>query len=110
MDNFWKEAVKVTGPVAVISFVISLLIERVYREEIMSLFGSDIMFYLTMMIIAVLAIGLILSLFVFRVHSQSKNNDSDSKDIRHASIKDSKIEGDVVLGDKTINQDCKRGK
>ena len=59
MDNFWKEAVKVTGPIAVVGFILAFVVEKIFQENVLVIFGSDRVYYLTFFIIAVLAFALV---------------------------------------------------
>lgn len=107
MDKFWKDALKITGPVAVIGFLVSLLIEKLYAQEVLDFFGSDRAFYLSIALLSALTIALILSILVYRKPASANKSEQGSQ-IRTASITKSTVNGDIVFGDKTINQDSKR--
>jgi len=106
MENFWKEAVKVTGAVAVIGFIFALAIKSIFQESVLNLFGSERAFYISFMTIGVLAIALITSLIVKGKKTHSGDHEATTE-TRSVNIDKSKITGDIVLGDKTINQDRK---
>lgn len=55
MEKFWEKALAVTGPVAVISCLVALFINRGFEHEVLEHFGSDKSFYL---VVGVLCIGL----------------------------------------------------
>jgi uncharacterized membrane protein len=109
MEGFWKEAVKVTGSVAVIGFIFTVAIKSIFQESVLSAFGSDQTFYLSMFVLGILAVVLILALIINGKSSMKpKNTEKESsKENRTVSIDKSKVTGDIVLGDKTINQDRK---
>jgi hypothetical protein len=109
MEKFWKEAVKVTGSVAVVGFIFTLAIKSVFQENVLSIFSSDQAFYLSIFIIGVLAVALILAL-IFNGKKPQNTNEESSTESRTVSIDKSKITGDIVMGNKTINQDSKRDK
>lgn len=108
MDNFWKEAVKVTGPVAVVGFIIAYVLENVFQKDILEMFGSDRAYYLTVFIIAALLVTLILSVMFHGKKSPGIRERDSDKQSRTVKIERSEVAGDVVLGDKNINQDRKR--
>lgn len=109
MESFWKEAVKVTGSVAVVGFILALAIKSIFQESVLSTFGSEQVFYLSTFILGFLAVALILALIVNRKKSQNTNEESSTEN-RTVSIDKSKITGDIVMGNKTISQDSKRDK
>lgn len=103
MDKFWGKAIAVTGPVAVVGYVMTIFIESVLDEKLIQIFGSENAFYLVIAMLCVIAIALILCVLLYRRQShdpEKKPVDGDRKAI----IKDSKVTGDIVFGDKTINQ------
>jgi hypothetical protein len=107
MESFWKEAVKVTGSVAVVGFILALAIKSIFQENVLNTFGSDQVFYLSVFIVGVLAAALILAVIVNGKRPQN-TSESNGTESRTVSIDKSKITGDIVLGNKTINQDGKR--
>ena len=109
MEGFWKTAVKVTGPVAVVAFIATVLIENVYQEEVIKQFGSDYIFYVTMALIAVIAVALIAAIIMFRRPATEPASPPEVKQKRTAKISKSKINGDFVMGDKKVNTEDKRG-
>ena len=109
MEGFWKEAVKVTGSVAVVGFIFTVAIKSIFKESVLSTFGSGQTFYLSMFVIGIIAAALILALIINKKSSQNtrKTGAESSKESRTVSIDKSNVTGDIVLGDKTINQDRK---
>ena len=106
MDNFWKDALKVTGSVAVVAYLFSVLIDKLFAQEILDFFGSGKTFYITMTILSALSIALILAILVNRKSSDSLPKDNDceqTNQTRTVKISKSKLNGDIVFGDKTIN-------
>lgn len=59
MDPIWKTAIKVTGAVGVIGLLFSNLIVILFGEEIITLFGSDRMFYIAVLLICIFGIAII---------------------------------------------------
>lgn len=110
MDNFWKEAVKQTGAVAVVGFILALVLRMTFHEKVLEIFGSDRAFYLVVFVIVVLVITLIISIILHKKTSNSNEDKKPSGTNRKVKIDRTKIEGDVVLGDKTINQGSKDDK
>jgi|TARA_R110000765_G_scaffold334281_1_gene424689 hypothetical protein len=112
MEGFWKEAVKVTGSVAVVGFILVFAIKSIFQESVLGTFGSNQTFYLSMFVLGILAAALILALIINGKSTPiPKNTEKESsKENRTVSIDRSKVTGDIVLGDKTINQDSKRDK
>lgn len=107
MEKFWEKALTVTGPVAVVGFILAMFINKVFDEKVVEYFGSENTFYLVMAILCVLAVALLFSIFVYR-RPLPKNEPAQSDGNKAATITDSKISGDIVFGDKTINQASKR--
>ncbi|MFK7828137.1 MAG: hypothetical protein AB8B57_00020 [Congregibacter sp.] len=107
MEGFWKKAVTATGPVGVIAFVLTIFIENVYQEEVLQQFGSANAFHITMAIFALLAATLVLALLMYRTPVQREQR-SAAKNVRTSKISRSQVNGDIVLGDKTINMDKNR--
>ena len=70
MDPIWKTAIKVTGGVGVVGLLFSLLIESLFQEKIISMFGSDRMFYIVMLLICILGVAIITAII------KGSNNDS----------------------------------
>lgn len=107
MEKFWKQAVITTGSVAVIGFIFIAAIEKLFQDRVLAIFGSDQVFYLVVFILSIIAITLILAVILNGSKSEKSDKAAASGD-RTVSIDRSKIKGDVVLGDKTINQGRER--
>ncbi len=54
-------AIKVTGAVGVIGLLFSILIKLLFQHEIITLFGSDRMFYIVVLIISILGAAIIIA-------------------------------------------------
>jgi len=95
MMGFWREAAKISAPVAVVGFVLWVLVHFLFQEEILSLFNSEQRFILTL----ILTCGMLICLLaaIFKNKSQIKDQESPSKKM---TITNSPIKGDVVMGDK----------
>lgn len=107
MEGFWKTAVKVTGSVAVVGFAFTLLIQNIYKEEIIQNFGSERLFYITIALIAVLFIALITAI-ITNQNSKRKKEAPKPVDKRSVNIERSKVKGDVVMGNKNVSAESKR--
>lgn len=106
MEGFWKEAVKVTGSVAVVGVILVVTIKSIFQDSVLNIFGSEKTFYISIFILGFLAVALILSL-VINAKKQQNNSGGNNAESRTVSIDKSRITGDIVLGDKTTNQDRK---
>ncbi|MBK9131331.1 MAG: hypothetical protein IPM20_06790 [Gammaproteobacteria bacterium] len=111
MDKFWAKALSVTGPVAVVGFLLALFINRAFSEEVVKYFGSQNAFYLIIGILCVLGSALILSIFVYR--NRAGKSDLISKsgstvETKSATISGSRVDGDIVFGNKTTNKGGER--
>lgn len=103
MEKFWEKALKVTGPVAVVGFLLAIVINKIFEKKVLEYFGSKYSFYLIVIMLCFLGSAFILSLLVYSGRSSKPNGESKS-----ATIKNSTIDGDIVFGDKNVNQDRKR--
>ncbi len=69
----WKTAIKVTGSVGVVGLLFSIVIKLLYQQEIITLFGSDRMFYISILIICIIGIA-----FIFAILNKNKPKDRSS--------------------------------
>lgn len=101
MDGFWKNALKVAPVVAIVSFLIWMIIEKVFKKEILEIFGEGKLFIVVLVIIFGLLICLFAAILTFK---QTKTAlQPQARQGNKATFKDSTIQGDVVLGDKNVN-------
>lgn len=104
MDEFWKAALKVGGPVALVCFLIRWFIGQAFEQQLIAIFGSEQKFAFVLMITG----GLLVCLYAAVVHF-GKNPDAtvhkENKAVFHKTI----IKGDVVLGDKTVSSKEENG-
>lgn len=110
MEKFWVKALSITGPAGIVGFLISLLINNIFKEKVLEYFGSEKSFYITITIIFILGAALIISIFLYRSNKEnpeSKSKPTSGNNSKKAIIKRSKIVGDIVFGDKTVKQDDK---
>tara|TARA_R100001369_G_C3325403_1_gene169663 strand:- start:6545 stop:6874 length:330 start_codon:yes stop_codon:yes gene_type:complete len=103
MEKFWEKALKVTGPVAVVGFLIWVLLKFVFREDVVALFGSEKLFVIVLILLSILAIALITSILVYKGKEPEKEQQTPQGEGNMTIIDRSKIEGDVVSGDKYVN-------
>lgn len=71
MEIGWVKVIKVTGSVGVISFLIYYLMTQLFSQEIINLFGSDKLFIIALIIVAVLSVAIILAVLG---NNESKGN------------------------------------
>lgn len=62
MEGFWSKAIKATGSVGVVAFLLYTVLNYLFSAQIVTLFGSERMFFVTIGIIAVLLIILIITI------------------------------------------------
>ena len=92
MDEFWKEALKISPKVAIPGILIWGLMHLMFQEAIVSFFDTEKIFVLTL----VLLVGLLICLLAAvkqRVKSKAANKNK-------VVINKSTIQGDIVMGDK----------
>lgn len=104
VENFWSSALKATGPVAVVGFVIWLVVQFFFDAEIITLFTSQQRFVVVLIIICAL---LVIFYAAIRGHYSTKGMPLDQalEGNRTAKITKSKINGDFVMGDKVNNKE-----
>lgn len=64
MDPVWKTAIKITGSVGGVGLLISIMLEKIYSQEIISLFGDERVFYITVLLICVLSVALLTAVII----------------------------------------------
>lgn len=64
MNAIWKTAITVTGSVGVMGLIFSIIIREIYSQEVMEIFGSDRVFYITVFLICTFSVALIIAIFV----------------------------------------------
>ena len=100
MGKFWIAALKATGPVAVVAFLLSLTLQQLFRTEIIHLFDSEQRFIIIMIVLTGVFICLFGAIVVHKdKQSSSPQNDKDMAS-KSVTITDTKINGDFVMGDK----------
>lgn len=62
MDAIWKTVIKVTGSVGVVGLLFSILIKNLFHEEIITLLGSDRLFYIIILLICIFGIAIIVAI------------------------------------------------
>lgn len=77
MDGFWSKVVQATGAVGVVAFLLFHFINLIYAEQIIAMFGSDRMFAITIIILAVLGLSLLI-LSIKSAHKRDASKDSGS--------------------------------
>jgi len=103
MISFWKEALKVTGPVAVAGFLLALTIRSIFREDVVHFFGSEKLYYL-----AALLLILLFSSLVIAIRSKYNRPTCKSSIRNRTDINRSTVNGDIVTGNKsTYNSDTR---
>lgn len=104
MDKIWNTAIKVTGPVGVVGLLLWTLMNFVFREDVIALFGSDKLFVLAVILVSCFFIALITALLVYRDTKKAGiNPPENTPQSNKVIINRSKIDGDFVMGNKTVN-------
>ena len=70
MDPIWKTVIKVSPFVGVVGLIFSGLIKQLFQQEIITLLGSDRMFYIVVLLICILGIAFVTAILR---KSNSKN-------------------------------------
>lgn len=70
MESLWPKIIKTTGSVGVVAFLIHIVLSRVFSDQIVSLFGSEKMFVITIIVIALLLIILLVAILKRKVKSE----------------------------------------
>ncbi|WP_141103622.1 hypothetical protein [Cobetia sp. QF-1] len=104
MDKTWITAIKVTGPVGVVGFLLWALMSFLFREDVIGLFGSEKLFILAVILVSCLFIALITAILVYRDTKKAGVNPPENQPQGNkVIINRSKIDGDFVIGNKTVN-------
>lgn len=85
MENIWIKAIKTTGAVGVVGFLLSFLINHLFNEKIVEALGSERLFFAIVLIICGLVIALMLAI------SKEKNN-KEKSDTPNSNSSNKKIE------------------
>ena len=104
MEKFWSEALKATGAVAVVGFIVWFVVQQFFSSEIISIFTSQQRCLITLLIIGAL---LVILYAAIKWHYSPKSPATEPKvtEQRTANISKSKIHGDFVMGDKSGKND-----
>lgn len=104
MDKIWNTAIKVTGPVGVVGLLLGVLMNFLFREDVLALFGTDKAFILAVILISCLFIALITAILVYRdTKKAGVNPPENTPQGNKVIINRSKIDGDFVMGTKIVN-------
>lgn len=104
MDIFWEKALKVTGPVAIVGFLIWVLLKFVFRADVVELFGSEKLFVFVLILLLILAIALITAILVYKGKGPENEQQPAKGKGNKTNIYHSNIEGDFVNGNKYVNK------
>lgn len=99
MDKFWATALKTTGPVAVVGFILFFTLKSFFNAEVIGLFNSQQRFAV---ILGALCALLVILFSAVRSHYRQKAEKKilPNAGNRNATIRNSTIGGDFVMGDK----------
>lgn len=92
MDKAWIQVIKITGAVGVVAFLAYMVINYIYSDKVVELFGSEKMFVLSVGIIS--AVFLILLIAVLK--KTDKTGGEDEKGNTSENIKIIESEGPKV--------------
>lgn len=62
MDKAWIKIITITGSVGVMGLLLSTLMMHLFSSEIVNLLGSDKLFYLIVIILCIIAVGLVFAI------------------------------------------------
>jgi hypothetical protein len=62
MDKAWVKIITITGSVGVMGLLLSTLMMHLFSSEIVNLLGSDKIFYLIIIILCIIAVGLVFAI------------------------------------------------
>ena len=102
MDKFWSEALKATGPVAVIGFLLWYALQQFFNDQILQIFDSQQVFIILLVVLGALFIILYACV---RWHFQKAKITPSPKSPTVANIRETTIGGDFVMGDKIEKRD-----
>ncbi|CAM3694384.1 hypothetical protein HACA111877_16025 [Halomonas casei] len=75
-----------------------------FREDVISLFGSEKVFILAVILVSCLFIALITAILVYRnTKAAGSNSPDNTPQGNKVIINRSKLDGDFVMGNKTVN-------
>ena len=70
MEGFWPKVIKATGSVGVVAFLFYTVLNHVFSEQIVALFGSEKLFVVIIIIIAALLIILLVAILKSKEKSE----------------------------------------
>ena len=82
IDEPWVNFIKATGAVGVVGFLFASLMEYLFSNQIIELFGSDRVFYLTVLIVCFLFIALMAALLKRKDSDKNSSVEPKSKTIQ----------------------------
>lgn len=91
MDPIWNTAIKSTGAVGVVSFLIYMLVDKIYNEKIYALLGGERIFVITLIIFSIFSVILVTAILAGRKKELPVQKDS------------SKIENKVTYKDNSTH-------
>lgn len=97
MEKFWTKALQVTGPVAVVGFILWFVLQQFFNAEVLSIFTSQQRFLITLIVMVMLLIIFFAAVLSF----YSKKNPSSEAGTKTVNISNSEIAGDFVMGNKS---------
>jgi hypothetical protein len=79
MDSIWSSIIKVSGAVGVVALLIYTVLNYIFSDKLIELFGSEKLFTLAFIIITGLLIVLLVAVVTSKKNSQSSNKSGDIK-------------------------------
>lgn len=92
MDKAWVDVIKITRAVGVVAFLAYIVINYVYSDEVIELFGSDRMFILSIGIVSFVFIILLIAV----LKQKNKAGYTDKQGKANENIKTKETEGNKV--------------
>lgn len=66
MEKNWIPIIKATGSVGLVGLILHYVLQKIYSDKIIDLFGSEKLFTITLLIISLLVAALITAIFLHK--------------------------------------------
>ena len=96
--KFWGAAIKATGSVGVVGFLLWFVLNKFFEKDVLQLFDSQEIFQVFLLVFCCLIIALLAGI---RVSGGEKGKFTKG---RNVTVSKSTLKGDFIMGDKNINQ------
>ena len=100
MVKFWVAALKISGPVTIVAFVLWFTVQQFFQVEIINLFDSEQRFLIVIIALGGVLICLLAAVLVHKEKQKPSEPNTPDDYSKTANITGTKISGDFVMGDK----------